>query len=70
MTTRFIPQRLVSELLHTWHASRIACADITLGSRHARLTWTTDRFSADHPELGLSTTAIWKDLSDLVSHSN
>jgi hypothetical protein len=63
---RFVPERLLVELSNLWHLSRVPTST-TGGHRYDRLVWTAAEFVKEHPELNLSTTAVYKDLDAMTT---
>ena len=62
---RWVPESLLPELSNLWHLSRVPKGN----DRHARLVWTADEFHKAHPELGISSTAVYKDLTGMLEVS-
>ncbi len=58
-TPRFVPEHLLADLSNLWHLSRTISS-----SRYERLIYTSKHFSREH---GLSRTAVYKDLGDMLA---
>lgn len=59
---RFVPERCLAALSNMWHLSRVPHGS----DRHKRLCWTADEFAKENPDLKLSSTAVYKDLCNMV----
>lgn len=64
---RFVPEHMLGALSNMWHISRVPTSSTPISERrYLRLVWTADQFVKEHPELKLSSTAVYKDLCDMV----
>lgn len=59
---RFVPDHLLAELSNLWHLSRVPHH-----GRYDRMLWTSSEFHKAHAELGISSTAVYKDLDAMIS---
>lgn len=66
---RWVPERLLTELSMFWHTSATAVSGTYTSPgerRHKRRMWTANEFNKAHPELNISTTAVYKDVCDML----